>query len=1819
MDVTTTAPQTHNWELLAQLALCGQDITAPLETAAFVQQLVSLLQSHLPHPWGLLVETSQGGQARAYASWGLSSDEAQRLTQSNGIPEKLQGWYYPIRAGNEELGHLLLSPLKDQQEQQSQHDQHDQASADQTYYQAIAAQLGLLLQTQRRGASSVPELAADNPQVVELNLINCINRIISANSSPYAVLEQAYDCLAAFLPAESGNVALYQADTAELTWLLQVTADQRSIAGDALKLEAHSPLAQVIQGQQPRIGSGPASPAWMGTPLLTHDEQVIGAILLHSSTPDVYGSTELQHLTAAAAHLALAIQNARLLAQAEEQVLQLGLLYNVSTVAASAHEMTSVYKVVINAMVQVTGVDQARLVLCDRETSTGYIVAEHIPTDLPQHETIDLEENATFAWLEQHKTPLIAHDAQNDPLFAQSHDTFRELDIRSIALVPLILGGEVVGSIGLDFVGRQVHFSRQQVDFCQTIANHVATVIDKDRFFTQAQASSHALRTKVGELSTLLESSGILGSLLQPDEVLSSLIDLVSRQLRVSSVALWTLHSDNLLIPTALYGLESEHIEEMRLPVGQGMTGAVAATGLPLIVHDIDEYGGSTYDPHFFGQDNRLTSFMGVPIFYRDRVVGVLSVMTGERREFSSDEMMVLVGLASQAAIAMENARLFQERDRRIKELTTINQISVAVNGTLELDDLLLALHRNISTVLDTRYSLIGMYEETRLDAIESALVLRVIRNDDETHLSDQTAIIDGKGLLDYVVLTSSPLLLQTVDDIRSHVSKWHTHHDPEALSIEQLSALHVPFACWLGVPIMVGHDVLGIINLQSREPFAYNSDDLRFLSTVASQVAVAIANARLFAERERRLRELSVLKDIGSAISSTMEPQMVLENLRHELTQALDVSTAMIGLYDEISSVITYNVCYDQGRRVHITPSRILPESNSANSWVIRNRQPLLLHNVEQARQIGFSDFGFSMFDLRSAQSLQRLPQSRYVQSCLAVPIISGDSVLGVINIQSYQEYAFDQDDLRFVMTVANQTAVTIANIYLFIERGRRIEELATFNEIGRALSATVSVEELPELVYRQTSRLLNTTNFYVALLDEERGEVTFPLFYDNGMACTIAQTADRPPHPSYIGAYRFPPSPENIRYWPLVARLTERVINLGEPLIVHGADVERSGWVMDLQELRDEVHLEHINTPHQWMGVPMIASDKVLGVIAVQDYEHENVYGPDEVRVLSTIASAAAIAMQNARLFEQISNLAADLEARVDERTTELAEANMQLLEEKERLEVVHAITLELSATLDLEVIICRALEMASINMGVERGSIMLLDTQDRQLVCRAVLRDQGIADSVQVPIHFEGGLGLSHWVLKHQESVCIDDVRSDSRWIVEEGRADEARSVVAVPLMTGDTTLGVLILSSPYTDYFTESQLRLLATIANEVAITINNAQLYSYITEMATRLADLLEQQKEETSKSRSVFLSMTEGVMVLDVQHNIVVLNPAAEHMLGILGEHVLEQPLACLAHQGETDDEQKRAQTIYNELDKGLQIANERQGIYNTSFELTNPTQVIAVNLSPVVAPDQRSYGNVAVLRDVTREIEADRSQREFFSKASHELRTPLTSLKGYIDMLKLGLAGNLSKEHAEWLSIAQNNANRLRALTEDILDISRFDANRMELSLEQIDIHKAINGVLQDLRLEADKKAMTIKLELADDLPRLEADAKRLTQVLTNLLSNAIKYTYEEGYITIRAFLNPANLLQVEIEDTGVGMSLEDQQKLFRPFYRTNNPMRDKVSGTGLGLSIAKSLVERHGGEMWVTSEPGKGSIFSFVLPLEQPRDANEANEDNQ
>ncbi len=1604
-------------------------------------------------------------------------------------------------------------------------------------------------------------------RLAELDVINQIGSITSSTLDLTQMLRQIYDCLTAFLPIDIFHAYIYHAVSNEISLFLEGYHGTHTIHTRSHPPVPNSLVERIIQMRQPLVfenlvaeqldaglnpyplvGSIEIQPAsWMGVPLLVGDGEVVGAIVIQNCLPDLYGERELAFLNTVANQIALGVHNARLFAESEQQVLKLKLLNRVSSVAAATLEMERIHAAMIDAMVQVTGADQARMVLYDRQRGVASIVAEYQPTDIPASLTIPLVDNPVIDWLDQHLCPLMAFDAQVDPLFVRSHAVFRELNIVSIALIPLIMGGEVIGCVGLDFVQQQTHLSPQNLELCQTIANQTVTAIENARLFAEAQANARALQVKVGELSTLLEAARILSSLLRPDEVLQNLMDLVRRQLDVTTAALWSISSDNVLTPTAMDGIPAEVGYVMQVPIGMGMTGQVAATKMPLVINDVEAYGHSLYPE--FNRSHGLTSYMGVPVVSREQTIGVLSVMTTAHRTFSADEVRLLSGLADQAAIALENARLFQDRERRISELMSINKTSAAVTATLNLDDLLLELHRGISEIIDVSTSFVGLYDE-------------------QTHMLSYPIAYDRGS---QVYLESMPL---------SHdLSGWVIRHHQSLLlhSVEQVRTMGLDVEreriggdstgqSFLIVPIISSDRVLGVINIQSYEPHAFDEDDLRFVHTIANQAAVAINNARLFSERGRRIQELATFNEIGQALSATVSFEELTTLIYRQTSRLLDTTNFYMALLDEVHHEITFPLFYEEGQSRQIPPSR---DDNSLTRYVIRTRETLLLQEPGLHAQL-------------AALNIDPLDTERIPRAWLGVPMIVADKVVGVISIQDYEhEHAYGPEDIRLLATIASWAAIAIENARLIAESRQNVRELTALYDVSVKLSGTLDAETIQHMVAQAALDLLDV-------------EVSAVVSYD-----TMGRILDP------VLAYRT--MPDTSWYQTVIHdHLTMQLLQTEQPLAI--SDLGQT----DLRLVAEQCDIRGV------LGVALGTRDIRIGAIWVGTrMPHEWI--DHQISLLLILANQAGQALKSAQLFDQVSNLAADLERRVVERTAALEAANNQIIQEKERLEVVHEITLALTETLDLTEIINRALEMSSIYLGVSRGSIMLREQQSGDLVCRAVLQDQGVVRSASQLITFTMGGGLAGWVMRNQEPAHIDDVRLDKRWIVEEGRADDVRSVVAVPLMTRDVTLGVLILTSPVIGYFTEGQVRLLGTIANEVAIAINNATLYGYITEMASRLADLLEQQREETSKSRAILQSVSEGVIVLDEDQRIALFNPAAENVLGIPARDVLDRPMVLLMSHGQSDVKRKRARMIYQGLQEGLaRAAEQKQGLYSMSLELSDPQQTIAVNFAPVIGPDERRYGDVAVLRDVTREIEADRAKREFISKVSHELRTPLTAIKGHVDLLLLGTLGTLNENQISCLTVAKNNSNRLRDLIEDILDISRIESGKIKLHFKQVDLRLVINDVVQSLQLETERQQMTVKIEIEDRVPLVTADQKRLTQVVFNLFSNAVKYTYAQGQIWIRVFLNPANMVQVEVEDTGVGMSPEQCAKLFRPFYRADNPLRDAVGGTGLGLSIAKSLVEQHGGQMWVTSALGKGSTFSFIIPLEQPEIADTGDGDD-
>ncbi len=253
---------------------------------------------------------------------------------------------------------------------------------------------------------------------------------------------------------------------------------------------------------------------------------------------------------------------------------------------------------------------------------------------------------------------------------------------------------------------------------------------------------------------------------------------------------------------------------------------------------------------------------------------------------------------------------------------------------------------------------------------------------------------------------------------------------------------------------------------------------------------------------------------------------------------------------------------------------------------------------------------------------------------------------------------------------------------------------------------------------------------------------------------------------------------------------------------------------------------------------------------------------------------------------------------------------------------------------------------------------------------------------------------------------------------------------------------------------------------------------------------------------------------------------------------------------------------------------------------------------------TPVHTRTGEYLGRLYVFHDVTREREVDRMKTEFVSLVSHELRTPLTSIKGYVDLLQTGEVGELTDEQREFLDIVKTNADRLVELINDLLDISRIEAGRVELKRKPLDLSKIISQVATTLKPQITAKQQTLALQIADALPPVLGDSDRLTQIVMNFMSNAYKYTPVQGRITIAAYPQAAHV-RVDVHDTGIGLTEEDQAQLFTKFFRAKNRATQEVGGTGLGLALTRSLVEMHGGRVTVASAPHQGSTFSFTIPI--------------
>lgn len=514
--------------------------------------------------------------------------------------------------------------------------------------------------------------------------------------------------------------------------------------------------------------------------------------------------------------------------------------------------------------------------------------------------------------------------------------------------------------------------------------------------------------------------------------------------------------------------------------------------------------------------------------------------------------------------------------------------------------------------------------------------------------------------------------------------------------------------------------------------------------------------------------------------------------------------------------------------------------------------------------------------------------------------------------------------------------------------------------------------------------------------------------------------------------------------------------------------------------------------------------------------------------------------------------------LRAERDELTRRLQRANRRLERQLQEMSTLYAIGRSVISQLDLEVVLTRVVEAAVFLARAEEGFLLLVEEESGDLILRAAKNlDDGTVRELRMRV---------------EDSLAGEVVRTGKPIVIGEGPSKVVtgylvNALAYIPVHAPDRrVIGMLgVTNRQATRTFTDHDVQLLSTLADYAAIALENARLY--------------EEAETERRKLEAVLQETAEGVIVLDTHQRVLLCNPTACEALGLPND-VVGRPAAEVITNRSLQEVLRAAPKLRRTLRTEVAVRDGR---------------TFNAQLSPV-----EGVGFVLMMQDITHLKELDRIKSEFVSTVSHDLRTPLTTILGYVSLLDR--VGPLNEQQQEFVQKVKRSIENITNLISDLLDLGRIEAG-YDLEMEPLRLEEVITEAVEAFRPMAEEKQQELRWEQRE-LPLVNGNPRRLRQVLDNLLSNAIKYTQEGGWVAVEAYEENRHIV-VRVADNGIGIPLEDQPYIFERFYRVESEETEDIQGTGLGLTIVKSVIERHGGRVWVESQPGAGTTFTFVLPI--------------
>ncbi len=893
-------------------------------------------------------------------------------------------------------------------------------------------------------------------------------------------------------------------------------------------------------------------------------------------------------------------------------------------------------------------------------------------------------------------------------------DLVEKEGLKVFAFLPIRSKGRIIGVLA---AGRKsgLKFTPSEVELLASIGNQIGIAIENARLYQET-------KRRLDEMLALQRTSWDITAQLDLPQLLRSIVERAAALLGVKGGGIYVYHPEVEELELAVSYNLGRDLTGTRLKLGEGLSGKVAQTGEPIIVEDYRSWEGKSEKY----AHNHFTSVLGVPLKWKGEILGVLNATDVARegqRPFDENDVRLLSIFADQAAIGIENARLYQAERAKREEADTLRQAAQTLSATLDLQEVFKSILSELQKVVPYDSASVQLLKGDRLEIIGG----HGFPNLDE--LLGISFPVEDDNPNRQVMTSRAPFIVEDVPTIYSAFRE-----EPHA---------QAGIRAWLGVPLLFGDRMIGMIALDKKVPGFYTEEHARLALAFAAQAAIAIENARLYEETQKRLAETALLHKAAEVINSTLDLQEVLQRVVEELSQTFGYHLVDIYLLEEEGLRLQAQAGYDGETIIDF-----IPLERGVIGRVARTGQPAFIPDVTKN-----SDYIAAYPDITSE---------------ICVPIKSGETILGILNVECHNKRPLTEDDLQLLVTLSSHIAVAIENARFYEETKRRMSELAALQEVSLQVTSSLDLAKVLESIAESALKLVEATDAHIFFYDEERGEFRFgTAVWDSREKGGVAAT-------------------------PREDGLTATVAQQGEPLVINDAETHP---LFTSQEAR-EWKVKAI------AGFPLKRARKVLGVLNVAFLE-PHTFDEGELRILALLADQAAIAIENAHFYEGERRKATQLAV-----INEVGRKAVSILDLHEMLEEVARS-------------ICSGFNYYNV-------SLFLVDKERHEAIMEAVTGGfEHIAPGGYRQSLDKGIIGL---VIRTGRSWLANDVSQDPYYI--KGFLEEVltKSELCVPIKLGGEVIGALDIQSVHLNAFDKTDVMAMETLSGQIAIAIEHTRLY-----------------------------------------------------------------------------------------------------------------------------------------------------------------------------------------------------------------------------------------------------------------------------------------------------------------------------------------------------------------------------------------------------